>query len=115
MKKSTIAKWALVIILSVFPAYWLCSIAKCEILTLRHGKEFINSYKQNSMIGSIDYLKILDYNSDSARIYYVGSGRSGGDVLLFKRVDHQWIYTDWERTVWSKSGSADGFIWPYIR
>jgi REP element-mobilizing transposase RayT len=29
--------------------------------------------------------------------------------------DGKWRYTIWERTVWSRMGSADGFLWPYIR
>ncbi len=115
MKKKAIAKWLLVITLSAFPAYWFGSIAKCEILTLFYGEQFDGLQLQNTMFGDIDYLKVLDYSPDAAQIYYVSKGRTSGDILLFEKRGDQWVHTEWERTVWSKSGSADGFIWPYIR
>lgn len=94
---------------------WGLTVLKCEILTYQHGGEFDTIYKENTMMGAIDYLKILNYSNESARVYYVSKDRSGGDILIFTKKDEKWIYEGWERTVWSKSGSADGFIWPYIR
>ena len=94
---------------------WGMSILRCELLTNQHGKEFETVYKENTMMGEIDYLKVLNYSDVSARVYYVSKNRTGGDILIFSKKDNQWTYDKWERTVWSKSGSADGFMWPYIR
>ncbi len=51
-------------------------------------------------------------SKDFARVYYVGGT---GDILTFSKVDETWEleHNGWE-TVWSKTGSADGFIWPYF-
>ncbi len=95
--------------------FWIASIVKCEIVTNKHGGEFDTIYKENTMMGEIDYLKILIYSNESSLVYYVSKDRSGGDILIFTKKDKKWVYEGWERTVWSKSGSADGFIWPYIR
>lgn len=113
MKKVLII-FLVAVILSPF-IFWGKAVLKCEILTHQHGEEFGTVYKENTMMGEIDYLKVLDYSDISARIYYVSKNRSGGDILIFSKKDHQWIYESWERTVWSKIGSADGFMFPYIR
>lgn len=98
-----------------FLLFWSGSIARCEILTYFHWKEFEKLYKANSMIGEQEYLKVLDYSDTSARIYYVSVNGYGGDILTFVKKGDQWVYDKWERTVWSKTGSADGFMWPYLR
>ena len=107
-------KIIIVLILCVI-AIWGFSITYCEILTHFHGKEFAAVYRENTMMGEIDYLKVLDYSDATARVYYVSRNRSGGDILVFVKKDGQWKYEKWEKTVWSKTGSADSFMWPYIR
>lgn len=94
---------------------WVISILKCEILTWQYGSQFETAYRENTMMGDVDYLKVLEYSESSARVYYVSKNRSGGDVLIFSKQNGLWKYDKWEQTVWSKTGSADGFIWPYIR
>ena len=37
-----------------------------------------------------------------------------GNILTYKKENGSWYFDRWE-TVWSRSGSADGFVWPYIR
>ena len=96
-----------------FIVIWGVSLIKCEILTYRYGKEFDTIYKANTMIGEIDYLKVLDYSDTSARVYYVSINKSGGSILRFAKKDGQWTYEAWERVVWSKIGCASGVIWPY--
>ncbi len=93
---------------------WIGSLIKCEILTHCYESQFQELYKDNTMLNEIDYLKVLGYTSDTARIYYVAKGRSSGNILVFNKENDRWSCTSWE-TVWSKSGSADGFVWPYIR
>lgn len=97
-----------------FFVVWGISILKCEIETYRYGWQFEDIYQGHTMIGEIDCLKILNYTNTNARVYYVSKDHSGGDVLEFYRENDGWCFDNWN-TVWSKSGSADGFIWPYIR
>ena len=96
-----------------FILIWGVSLIKCEILTYQYGKEFDTIYKANTMMGEIDYLKVLDYSDTSARVYYVSINKSGGDILKFSKKNGQWTYEAWERTVWAKGGSASEVIWPY--
>lgn len=37
------------------------------------------------------------------------------NVIIFEKKNKKWIMESWDETVWSKTGSADGFIWPLIR
>ncbi len=107
----------ILIILTCIMFPWVISIGKCEILTAIHKNEFIN-------FAEINYnkkLKILDYSDNFARIYCVGNvdgdnrSYNFGNVYTFRKEDSNWIFNEWENTVWSDAGSADGFIWPYIR
>jgi len=84
---------------------------KIDLLTLMHSNEFKDEYNQTHMLSGHPKPKVMEYSPDSAKVYYVD--KNGGDVLWFKKKDDQWIMTDWD-TVWSSSGSADGFIWPFI-
>lgn len=83
------------------------------MLTLMHGSEFENNYRENTMIGEIDYLKVLNYSDNFARVYYVSANRSSASILTFKKQDGNWSYEAWERVVWSSTGSASDVIWPY--
>ncbi len=101
----------IVCILSIIVIIWICSIFKCEIITKIHGDEFL-SFEE---ISTASEFKILTYESDFARIYCVNFDKSNGSVHNFIKKDGKWEYNEWEDGGWSKSGSADGFIWPYIR
>jgi len=105
-------KYIPLILVLFFIAIWGGSIIKCEITTVQHGKKFTDLYKDTNMISSVDYLKVLNYSDTSARIYYVSKGGMGNIITVIKQ-DGQWAYDKWE-TVWSTSGSADEFVFPYI-
>ena len=102
------------VFLTVFLLIWGVSILRCEILTYQYGSQFEKVYLENTMIGDVDYLKILNYTNDTAQVYYVSKNRSSGNILKFHKEKNKWVCSEWN-TVWSKSGSADGFIWPYVR
>ncbi len=95
--------------------FWVGSILKCELRTSQYGQQFVGLQEQTHMLGESKYLKVLEYSATEARVYYVSSNRSGGDILKFTRQDGDWTYSEWEKTVWSNSGSADAFMWPYMR
>ena len=95
--------------------YWGGSILKCEVLTLLHGDEFSIAYKDMTMLGEMDDWKVLQYSDPYARVYFVSKDRAGGDILSFtKSGDADWKYVSCD-TVWSKTGSAEGYMWPYLR
>ncbi|HWR23970.1 MAG TPA: hypothetical protein VN366_10910 [Feifaniaceae bacterium] len=106
-------KRVLLILLLCLILFWAASCARCEILTLLHGQEFKDAYKEDTMLREQNNWKVLDYSPAYARVYYVDE--YGGVILGFTRQGDQWIFAKWEETVWSKTGSASEFMWPYIR
>ena len=112
MKKSGYVKVALIIIIAFLPACWLLSIAKCEFNTYLHGAEFVGEHEQTNLIGGNPEPKVLKCSDEAAEIYYVDD--EGGNIITFEKIDGEWIMEDW-KTIWSSSGSADGFMWPYGR
>ncbi len=94
---------------------WISALIKCETLTREHYDEFKEAYKQNTMLGDMEYFKVLDYNDcDIARVYYVSKGNSAANVLTFYYDDttDSWEEISWN-TIWSGSGSASGVCYPY--
>lgn len=88
---------------------------KVEVLTLQHKAEFRTLYNSNGMIKDVEYLKVMDYSKESANVYYVTSGKKAGFLYKFiRRNEEGWQLEGWD-VVWSSSGSADNFIWPYYR
>ncbi len=93
--------------------FWAGSIIRCEILTSRYGQQFEGLYEQTHMIDEVDYWKVMEYSDSAARVYYV-TKQVYGNIITFEKQNGQWQMKVWE-CVWSHYGSADDFIWPYIR
>lgn len=93
--------------------FWIGSIVNCEILTRQHGSEFDGLW-QDTMLIDPEYWKVLSYSDESASVYFVAPEGKGGTVLHFQRNGNDWILFEWGPN-WSKTGSADDIIWPYIR
>ncbi len=87
---------------------------RVEVLTWKHGTEFETLYKSSNILDDIDYFKVMNYSDTSARVYYVAKNRARADLFTFVQKDGQWVLDKW-KTIWSKTGSADDFIWPYYR
>ena len=86
--------------------------AKAEYLTLLHGDEFEGLEQQTNMLNDSRYFKILDYTKETATVFYVSDT---GDLITFVRNgDGTWKCDTW-KTIWSITGSADEFYWPYYR
>ncbi len=95
----------LIILFLVFFPYM-----KAEYLTLKYGYEFENLQRQTNMLSEVRYYKVLSYSDEVAEVFYVSDT---GDLITFKKSEENiWTYTEW-KTIWSNSGSADGFVWPY--
>lgn len=109
MKKKILAVIAAVaiaaVILVAFP------YLKAEYLTARYGSQFEDLYTQTHMIDHADYCKVLDYDGSHARCVYVYSGVDI-NVLEFDLHGGNWEMSHWD-TIWSSSGCADSFMWPW--
>ncbi len=85
---------------------------KAEILTAKYGGEFCDLQRQTNMLNESEYYRVLSYTKDLAKVFYVSDT---GDLLTFEKNSiGEWKYSEW-KTVWSDSGSASEFIWPYYR
>ena len=103
--------WTIIIILLILSP-WLVSLIKCNVLTLLHGSEFKGRELETNMLAESDYLRVLEYSENNAKVYYVD--RDGvGSVLTFNKADDEWVFESWD-TLWSAAGgNADNVIWPY--
>ena len=114
MKRKT--QIAVVLIMLILEP-WIASLTYCEILTAKFSNsDLVTVCESNNMIGSIDTLKVLEKNPWYLKVYV--RNKQGGHVMLLENNKNasyeQWEVKDWW-TIWAKHGSADGFIWPYIR
>ena len=113
-------KITVLIIISAFVLFWICSIVLCEYNTYKYGEIFRNTKIHD--IGGERYLddcniKVLKYNNDYAKVYAVYENDLNEVGLLYyftKNDDGNWIF-DYDYAVYSTTGSADGFVWPYGR
>lgn len=100
------------IILGVLVYIWIADLVKCEILTLVYYDDFEYAYEGNSMLGEMEYFKVLNCNSESAKVYYVEKDMECSHVLTFEKMNGVWVENQWE-VIWSKTGSASEVIYPY--
>ena len=85
---------------------------KAEILTVKYGDEFVGLQKQTNMLSEAEYYRVISYSCDVAKVFYVSSS---GDLLTFKKdATGAWKFCEW-KTIWSDSGSASEFMWPYYK
>lgn len=107
-----IIKAIVVSLVLCFLLSWLLPYLRYEYLTFQYGNTFAGLQNSTHMIDEVDNLKVLTYSDSHARVYYIGNT---GDILTFRKVNGSWELENggWV-TVWSKTGSADGFIWPYF-
>ncbi|PWB20663.1 hypothetical protein [Flavobacterium sp. HTF] len=109
-----IFKQTLGYIIVFFVLFWICCVAKCEYLTKKYEAQFQIPNEIQNMIDGKKTKKILSYSNSHAQVYFVSSGNSSGDIVNFIKVNGEWKFKNW-KTVWSKTGSAEDFIWPYLR
>lgn len=114
MKKNDkrIPLYFILVMLFVFIIAWTYSLIRNEILTHKYYDDFKYAYQSNSMLGDIEYFKVINYDDRTAQIYYVSKNMSDANILSFEKVDGNWVEISW-KTVWSSSGSASDVIWPY--
>ena len=105
--------WFFIAILSLFFALWVVSIIRCEILTFQHRNEFKGLEIKTNMLPATETIKVLSYTDETAIVLY-RKRRYYTCVFKFIKKNGEWIRVSWN-TIWSNTGNADGFIWPYIR
>ena len=111
--KKRIAVILIIILLSPI-LYWGLSLAKCEILTAMYGHYFDEDSMVISYIGDIDYIKLLEYSENKAKVYYVSDGKTFGTIHTFSKENGEWCYDDWYWAMWTTNGgNASEFVWPY--
>lgn len=95
-----------------FKTYWLGNIAYCEMLTVRYGDEFLPQIEYYLPPDAKPH--VLKYTGTYAEVYF-RTWYYGQKMIYLKNSDNnEWEVVEWE-CIWSLGGSADGFIWPYIR
>ena len=109
--------WTILLILLIgvvagFVSYWIATLVKIDIQTHAHYDEFEYAYMDGTMLGDMEYFKVVYYDDYMAQVYYVSEGRSGGDLLVFENNGDAWKQVYWG-TIWSSTGSASDVIWPY--
>lgn len=111
MKKKVML--VIVIVAIMIPvAFWGASLIKCEILTHKYHDDFEQAYKQNTMLGEMEYFKVLSCDENTAEVYYVSKSMTDANVLIFQNNNGVWQEISW-KTIWSTSGSASEVIYPY--
>lgn len=85
---------------------------KVEILTFRYGKDFERT--EYNMITDISYCKVMNYKKNYAEVLYVCKGELTIIVKYERNDNGEWVDRYWD-CIWSASGSADNFIWPFYR
>lgn len=85
---------------------------QAEILTWQHGPAFKDGYQQTGLIAEVEYFKVIKHSTTTAEVFYVSKDHAGGNLLIFSYEENQWQLKRWS-AVWSKTGSADGFMWPF--
>lgn len=113
MKKSKYVYIGIILIVIAFLLFWFGSIIYCELATSLHKEEFNDAMCEIKNIVKVDGLKVIRYSKQRAKVYFYSS--SGGVLVSYiKNANGIWEEAEWEKS-WSKTGSADDFIWPYIR
>ena len=112
MNSKTKKRMAIIIIVSVFIIALFFPYLKAAYLTLLHGEEFEGLELQTHMLNEARYFRVLEYSENEATVFYVSDT---GDLITFvKNESDQWTIQCW-KTIWSTTGSADEFYWPYYR
>ena len=109
-------KKAIGIILLILLLLLLFPYFKVEVLTGIYGNQFEYLYNASGYIQEMKYFKVMKCTQEKADVYYAAKGdddRVSRTLLYhFKKESGEWELENWE-CIWSRSGSADKFIWPY--
>ena len=115
MKKKINIKKVTLIIVFVLLIVLFFPYVKAEFLTARYSDEFDDGYEQTGMIDEVEYFRVIEYNDREAVVCYIEKNHASLSKIWFERNnDDTWKEVGLE-CIWSKTGSADKFCWPYYR
>ena len=125
MKKNTkrIVIWIVVLAFVIPSLVWGCALAKNLVLTIMHKDEIetMQFAEYEEALPQFDWYRVTAYSDTKIEIYFVNTmGKDtdyaykiGGKMICTKAADG-WHHTDMVNSIlWSGSGSADNYIWPY--
>ena len=92
---------------------WSYSYIKCEINTSKYSKIFKEILDNENMYDTTGKIKVIEYSEQSAKIYLTSKKYKYGVELCYKNINGEMKRVS-DKVIWSQ-GSADDFIWPYIR
>lgn len=115
MRKGGRKRLAVILLMVLILMLWAVPFAKNEVLTARYGAEFEQELETGLFPPEeLGLYKVIAYRQTTAKVYCVAEGNAWGALLHFARTEETgWQMESWE-TVWSKSGSAAGMLWPYF-
>ncbi|MDO5403042.1 MAG: hypothetical protein Q4F11_06340 [Eubacteriales bacterium] len=116
MNVKKVFKWIIRGLILVLFLTWLVPFAHNSILTIMHGKEFKDEYRQCSYFQSdekVEFYQVIEYSESRAKVYYVAERHSSANVYTFEKKDDRWLFKEFD-TIWSSSGSAEDILWPYF-
>ena len=125
MKKITkrIILWILALIVTISVLIWVGALMKNSILTSIHKDEIrsLQFLESEEPLPEFDWYRITSYSDSTIKIYYVNTYGKGMDMeykvggeIVFTKTPNGWYHTDIvDSILWSGSGSADNYIWPY--
>lgn len=97
----------LLIVLIIFP------YLKTEYLTYKHSDEFSDRRIYEGHFLELEYIKVFDYSDKTVKVHYVAKNKAYGMLVELKKNGvGNWEINSFIKE-WSKTGSADDFIWPY--
>lgn len=106
MKKKICIIVAIILILIIAVPY-----IKVEFLTMYASEQFERSSFE--MVDNISYCKVMKYQSEYAEVLYVCKGKAT-ILVKYEKISDEWKEKSWQ-CIWSATGTADEFIWPYYR
>ncbi len=131
MRKKLLVFLGVIMVLLLF--FLLKPYVTVNHLTQKYGSEFSGLYGENGFYSDIEYLKVLQYRDEKADIYYldnaalkreldnlgqeyavvlyVEENHNSASLFIFYDENGRWELLNWN-TIWSFSGTADGFMFP---
>ena len=121
MKKKIIIVLAACVFIAVL--VWGGILTKNLVLTEIYKDKIENMQfiESEEPLPTFDWYRITSYSNENIEIYYVNTVgkdadneyRLGGKITCAKTANG-WVHTDIvESILWSGTGSADNYIWPY--
>ncbi len=108
-------KYKILIIVILLPTFIfiISSYLKVEILTYKYSEEFDHKEIYGADYNQLEYIKVFDYSIRTSIVYYVRKDKTNGMLVeLIKDGTNNWVIKKYIKE-WSKTGTADDFIWPY--